>query len=230
VPTVLITGTSRGIGLGLSQECLQRGWDVVATTRNPGSATALAALAQRYGNRLRVVGLDLADDGQIEACGEYLAEQSLDFVISNAVADGRSLEFPAITYESWERAFRVNAYATLKLVQVLVEQVARSQRKTIVAISSRMASTAEPPDGSGYTYRASKAALNMVVRNLAAGLAKRDVIVACVHPGWVRTALGGPSAPLSPRESARAIVAVIDALGPGDSGQFFDHRGERIPW
>jgi NAD(P)-dependent dehydrogenase (short-subunit alcohol dehydrogenase family) len=230
MPTVLITGASRGIGFGLAEECLRRGWDVVATARNASASSALASLGKLYGTQLRTFPLDLTDDGQTEACGEFLGDEGIDFLISNAVASERSLDFPSITYQSWERAFRVNAYATLKLSQVLFEHVARSQKRTIVAISSLMASTAELQDGSRYTYRASKAALNVVTRNLAADLAGRGVIVVSMHPGWVRTSLGGPSAPLSVRESARGIVAVMDALRPSDSGCFFDYRGMRIPW
>ncbi|GAB2805683.1 SDR family oxidoreductase [Streptomyces daliensis] len=229
--TALITGAGRGIGLALAEECVRRGWRVVATGRAPAPPPELAAARERYGDdRLRWTRLDLVDDARIEALADSLSGESVDFLVNNAFGGGRSQPFPHITYEAWEQSMRINVYAPLKLAQALLEPVARSERKTIVAISSRMASMAEEQDGSRYAYRTAKVALNMVVRNLAAQLAPRGVTVASIHPGWVRTALGGPGAPLSPAQSARAVASVIDGLGPGDSGRFLDHEGKEIPW
>jgi NAD(P)-dependent dehydrogenase (short-subunit alcohol dehydrogenase family) len=216
--------------LGLTEECATRGWHVVATCRSEDVPQALADLQGQYPETVRVVKLDVADDLDIEKLAEQLADESIDFLVNNASAGGRCAGLARVTYESWARAMRVNAFATLKMTQVLVEQVARSDRKTIVAISSRMGSLSESQSGSRYAYRASKTAVNMVVRTLAVDLMPRGVTVVAIHPGWVRTSMGGPAAPLSVRDSASGVVDVMAGLAISDSGQFLDYQGRTVPW
>jgi NAD(P)-dependent dehydrogenase (short-subunit alcohol dehydrogenase family) len=228
--TALITGAARGIGLGLARECARRGWQVVATCR-PGHSTAgLDDLRDRSGGAVRVLPLDVADDHGIETLGRRLADESVDFLVNNAAASGPSAGLAEVTYDVWERAMRINVFAILKMTQVFVDHVARSDRRTIVAISSRMGSLAEEQSGGRYAYRVSKAATNMLVKTLAVDLAPRGVTVVSIHPGWVRTSMGGPAAPLSVEDSARGVIAVLAGLTVADSGRFLDHLGRPVPW
>lgn len=229
-PTALITGASRGIGLGLAAECAHRGWNVVATCRAREVPVALAALRDLHGPAVRIVRLDVGNDDSIEAAGRRLAGEHIDFLVSNAAADRRSADLPDVGYEPWARTLRINAYAPLKLAQVFLDHVAGSRWRVIVAISSRMGSLAETGTGGRYAYRVSKAALNMTVRILSADLAPRGVTVVAVHPGWVRTGTGGPDAPTPVEDCARDFVDLLSTLTIGRTGRLLDVHGGALPW
>lgn len=229
-PSVLVTGSSRGLGLGLVTAYARRGWRVFATCRDPGAAPELAALAARPDADVRIVPLDLADDAQIDAAGRLLGDEALDLVFHNAAWGDGKARLEDVTSRTWDRALRVNAFAPLAVTRALLEPIARSARRTVVAISSVRGSLGENREGQRYVYRASKAALNMVVRSLAIDLAPRGLIVTAVHPGWVQTAMGGPDAPLSVAESAAAIAELVERLGPEHSGRFLDYLGRELPW
>lgn len=179
---------------------------------------------------VRVYALDVADHDQIESLGGRLRRDSLDLLINNAGWGDRRAQLVDVTYPSWEHAMRVNAYATVKMAQVFVDQVARSTRRTMVTVSSQMGSITENDSGTRYAYRSSKAAANMIVKTLAVDLAPRGIIVVSLHPGWVRTGMGGPDAALAVGDSVRAMAAVIDELTVSRSGRFLDHHGREIPW
>ena len=228
--TVVITGGNRGIGLGFATHYAEAGWRVIATCRDPAAAASLRRLRSRHPGAVQIRALDVADHAQIEGLAGHLDGTGVDLLINNAGWGDRRAELADVTYESWERAMRVNAFATLKMAQVLVDRVARSAGRTIVTLSSQMGSIGENDSGTRYAYRASKAAANMIVKTLAVDLAPRGIIVVSLHPGWVKTSLGGPGALLSVEDSVRAMATVIDGLTAGDSGQFLDHRGRRIPW
>jgi len=126
-------------------------------------------------------------------------------------------------------AFRVNTVAPFVVARAFADHVAASDRRVMAFLSSRLGSIAQSTGGF-YHYRAAKAALNMVVKNLAADLQGRGITSVALHPGWVRTNMGGSMATLSPAESVRALKPVIDGLGPADNGRFIDHRGDDLPW
>jgi len=126
--------------------------------------------------------------------------------------------------------FRVNTMAPLRMAERFVAQVARSERRLIANVSSRMGSIGDNSRGGSYIYRSSKAALNMVVKSLSADLAGRGIAVVAFHPGWVQTDMGGPEAAITAAESVAGMRAVIERLGPADNGKFFDYDGSEIPW
>lgn len=228
--SVLITGASRGIGLEFVNQHARAGWRVFATCRNPQAATALREVQQQYPHAVSIDALDVGDHAQIESLGSRLKGESLDLLINNAAWGERRVNLADVTYESWERSMRVNAYATLKMAQVFLEQVARSRKKTIVAISSHMGSITENDSGTRYAYRVSKAAVNMIIKTLSVDLSDMGILVASLHPGWVKTDTGGPEAPLSVRESVAGLMKVIGGLTRAKSGRFFTYDGVEISW
>jgi NAD(P)-dependent dehydrogenase (short-subunit alcohol dehydrogenase family) len=148
----------------------------------------------------------------------------------NAGISGKKGMAPgSFDFESWEEVLRVNLLGPAALAEALLDNVAASDRKTIAMMSSRLGSIAE---SSGITlpYSTSKAALNMLVKGLAAALASRGIIVVALSPGWVRTDMGGEQAPLAPETSVRGLRKVMDGLGRADSGKFLSYDGSAIPW
>lgn len=230
MPTVLVTGASRGLGLEFCRQYAEDGWRVVATCRRPARADGLASIAQRFPNRFEVHPLDVGDEDSVRALGRDLQADSLDLLVNNAMGGGRSRPLDEIDYRSFETAMRVNAFAVLSTARTFLDRMARGQGRTLAVISSEMGSLARNTKGGRYVYRASKAAANMIVRSLAADLAERGIKVVSLHPGWVRTRLGGPDAPLSPGESVAAMRQVLARLGAEDSGRFLDRHGRDIPW
>ncbi len=223
MPTLLITGANRGIGLEFVRQYAADGWEVIATCRNPQDATELCAL------NVEVHALDVSQFDQIVALGERLAGRPVDVLINNAGIHGGEQGFGAVDADAWSHVFRVNTMAPLKMAEALVEHVARGQRRVIASISSRMGSI-DDSAGGVYAYRSSKAALNMVNKNLSLDLRDRGIICIVLHPGWVKTAMGGPSAIVSPQQSVGGMRRIIDGATPSHSGRFFSYDGQEVPW
>lgn len=227
MPVCLITGASRGIGLEFARQFAADGWSVIATCRQPDQATALQGIA----GDVRLEALDVADFARIEALGRKLDGQPIDLLVHNAGLYGpRVMPFDQVNYAAWAEVLRVNVMAPLKLSAVFVRNLAWSQRKRIVAISSSMGSIGENTSGGAYAYRSSKAALNAVMRSLAIDLRPKEITVAMLNPGWVRTEMGGTGAQIETRDSVAAMRGVIGRLTLADSGRFLDHDGAEIPW
>jgi NAD(P)-dependent dehydrogenase (short-subunit alcohol dehydrogenase family) len=226
MPTILITGSNRGIGLAFAENRAEAGWRVIATCRNPARADAL----RRLKGDVRVHALDLADDGAIDALARALDSEPIDILVNNAgVSETSGQQFGSIDVAAWERAFRVNAIAPLMMAEAFADRIAASERRLIVCMTSRMGSIAEAPGGY-YAYRTSKAALNMAARNLARDVKRRGISVVLFHPGWVRTDMGGAQAPMTPGDSVERMWRVIEKFGAGDSGRFLDCDGAEMPW
>ena len=218
MPSVLITGANRGIGLEFARQYSADGWDVVATVRQ--SSPELDVLG------VRVERLDMRDLDAVASFGEWL--DSLDLLIANAGTYGPRSPRSAAEGEEWLETFAVNTVAPYLLAQSVLPLVARSGGK-LVAITSKMGSIADNRSGGYIAYRSSKTALNSAWRSLA--IDNRDKVVAAVlHPGWVQTRMGGESAPLEPEESVAGMRRVIEDLGPDQSGRFFSYDGSEIPW
>ncbi len=230
MPTVLITGANRGIGLALARGYAAEGWRVHACCRNPDKAKDLKALQAEAGDRLAVHRLDVTDGLMVAGLARELAEEAIDLLINNAGVSGPRGGFGEIDHDRWQPVFAVNAFAPLRVAERFVEQVARSERKLIVNISSKMGSIAENASGNSIIYRASKAALNQVSKCLSVALAPRGITVILFHPGWVSTDMGGTEAPVTPEDSAAGIRAVIEGVTPADNGRFFNYDGEALPW
>jgi NAD(P)-dependent dehydrogenase (short-subunit alcohol dehydrogenase family) len=222
MPTLLITGAGRGIGLEFVRQYAAAGWQVIATLRDPVHAAPLQALG------VRLEALDMRDFAAVEAFPDKLGGAPLDLFIANAgMTAAREID-SAAEAQAWCEVHAVNAVAPTLLATRLLPNVAAANGK-MIAISSRMGSIAE--SSGGYLgYRASKAALNAAWRALALDWRGRPVTLAMLHPGWVQTDMGGPNAPLPPAESVAAMRTLIERLGPADSGAFLGHKGEPIPW
>ncbi len=231
MPRVLITGANRGLGLEFARQYADAGWRVDATCRDPDRAEALADIARTAGGRVAIHRLDVGDWDAIAALAADLGAVALDLLLNNAGVYGSQRKaFGDIDYESWLETLRINALAPMRMAQAFVEHVARSDERRMVFISSKMGSIAENTSGGSYIYRSSKAALNAVVKSLSIDLAGRGIVAVAFHPGWVRTDMGGPRAPLDPPESVAAMRGVIARLGAEDSGRFLNYDGAPIPW
>lgn len=230
--TVLVTGSNRGLGLEWVRQYARAGWRVYATCRHPEAAAELQRLAQDH-TEVHVHRLDVTRPDHLAALSATLEDDPIDVLVNNAGVYfehwGRD-PLGAIDYAAWEETFRVNTLGPMRVTEALVEHVAASARRLVVAISSHMGSIADIHQPRDYAYRSSKAALNAAMRGLSHELAGRDVGVLILHPGWVRTRMGGEQAPLSPEESVTGMRALVDAFHPEWSGEFLRYDGRRLPW
>ncbi|MFQ6017368.1 MAG: SDR family oxidoreductase [Kiloniellaceae bacterium] len=230
VPSVLITGANRGIGLEFACSFADDGWTVHACCRQPDKAQDLKQLRDGSVGNVALHRLDVTDGLKVASLARELAEEPIDVLVNNAGIYGPRTGFGETDYDQWVPVLAVNTLAPMRLAERFVEHVARSERKLIVNISSRMGSIAENTGGGAYIYRSSKAALNMVAKGLAVDLAPRGITVVVFHPGWVKTDMGGPRAAIAPAESVAGMRAVIDRITPADSGRFFNFDGREVPW
>jgi len=227
---ILITGANRGIGLELSAQFAEDGWQVLACCRNPDAAVDLQALARQFA-AVEAHALDVTDYEQMAALAKRLHHRPIDILLSNAGIYGpRAAVFGKVNAADWRQVFEVNTIAPMMLVQAFVEQVAASRQKLVAVMSSKMGSIADNGSGGAYLYRSSKTALNQVARSLSIDLAGRDVSVISLHPGWVRTEMGGPDGEISVQQSATGLKSILQAAGPAQSGQFIEYDGSPIPW
>lgn len=221
MPTVLITGASRGIGREFARQYGAEGWRVVATCRDP-SRCDLGDEAYR---------MDVTDPASIRALHAALDGEAVDLLINNAGIYGpRGSGLGRIDYEAWEDVLRTNALGPVRVAEAFADLVERSALKKMVFISSTMGSIGNNTSGGGYIYRSSKAALNMAVASLSVDLSGRGIICLLFHPGWVKTDMGGASAPFDAATSVAGMRAVIDRATVAESGGFFDYNGNRLPW
>jgi NAD(P)-dependent dehydrogenase (short-subunit alcohol dehydrogenase family) len=231
VKTVLITGANRGIGLGHAQRFAQRGIEVFATARAPDAADALHRLSHAYPGRFTVLQYDAHAVDAPARLKSALADRPLDLLLANAGASGESGQaFGNIHVDGVLDLIRVNALAPLKLVEALIYNITLSDRKLVAFQSSRMGSVGDNHSGGSYEYRLSKAALNMGARNVAHDLKSRGVIAVALHPGWVKTRMGGQGAPVSVEDSVAGQQKLFDALTLAHSGRFFNYDGSELPW
>lgn len=230
--TTLITGANRGIGLEFCRQYAADGWRVLACSRYTEKSDALNKLAAQHLEQVKIHALDITDHVQIDRLAQVLADESIDLLINNAgiYPDLDKSGFGHTDYAEWIEAFRINTMAPLKMAETFAALIARSKQKTIVTITSKMGSIADNSGGGSYLYRSSKAAVNMVVKNLAIDLKPIGITAVVFHPGWVKTDMGGPNALISAEQSVSSIRQVIARLTIADSGKFFGYDGQVVPW
>jgi len=229
-PTILITGANRGIGLELSEQFAEDGWQVLACCRNPADARQLQALSER-GLAIELHALDVTDYAQMATLADQLANRPIDILLSNAgIYGSKGTGFGEVDAEEWRQVLEVNTIAPLMLAQAFVEQVAASQQKLVAVISSKVGSIADNSSGGSYIYRSSKTAVNQVVKSLSIDLAGRNIAVISLHPGWVQTEMGGPNAEIGTDESVSGLKSILQSAGLAQSGQFIEFNGNSIPW
>lgn len=207
------------------------GWRVIATCRRPDEAEVLQDLARRYG-QLQVYGLDVADFSQIDSLSNALSDASVDVLINNAgiYTDTSGTGFGQLDYHAWSEAFCVNSMAPVKLAEAFLPQIKRSSKKLIVAISSLMGSMTDNTSGGSLQYRSSKAGLNAAMKSLAIDLGSQAVGVLVLHPGWVKTDMGGKNALIDVEESVAGMRRCIEAFCLTQSGSFLKFDATELPW
>ena len=225
MPTVFVTGAGRGLGLEFAKQYAADGWRVIATVRDPKKAGALQAL----GSAVTVHRLDVRDFKATAELGRELGREAIDAVIANAgISPGHKVSIADVEEDAWLETFAVNSVAPMALAGALLPALKHGEQKKLIAITSRMGSIGENTSGGSYPYRASKAALNAAWHSLAND--HREVIAVVLHPGWVRTDMGGSGAPVGPKDSIAGMRRVIAKLTPKDTGRFFDFEGKELPW
>ena len=224
MPTILITGAGRGLGLELARQYAADGWRVIGTVREAKAKSALG--------KLGVEGhlLDVTNHKQIAQLASDLKDAPIDVLFCNAGVTGRKgMTLGSFDFAEWEKILRVNLLGGAAVTEALIENVAASERKMVAMMSSRLGSISEMR-GETLPYATSKAALNALAKGLSVTLASRGIIVVALSPGWVRTDMGGKGAPLAPETSVRGLRKVIAGLKPADSGKFLSYDGSSIPW
>ena len=231
MPSTLITGANRWIGLEFARQYLADGWQVDAACRDPSSATELRRLANPSDQKLQIMALDVTDATSIKTAATELDGQAIDLLLNNAGVMGpHGQTIGNIDYDAWAKVLDANTMGPMRVSEAFVDEVARSDCKLIVTLTSGMGSLADNTSGGSIAYRSSKAAVNMVMRSLAIDLAPRGITCVVVNPGWVQTDMGGPHARISPTESVTKLRRLIDTLRPAQSGEFFNYDGREYPW
>ncbi|MBF0269378.1 MAG: SDR family oxidoreductase [Alphaproteobacteria bacterium] len=225
MPTVFITGSNRGLGLEFARQYAHAGWRVIATCRDPGCSAKLSGLPG-----VEIHALDVTDYGWIKVLADKLKDKPIDLMLCNAAQFGGDQEFGAVDVDDFAETLNVNVIAPMMLAQAFRPHVAASQGRVMAFLSSRMGSIADNASGGFYIYRASKAALNALVKSLSVDLESSGIVSLALHPGWVKTDMGGEAAPLSPGESISGLRKVLGQVTSQHSGKFLSYNGEEIPW
>lgn len=243
MPTVLITGSNRGLGLEFVRQYAEDGWRIIATCRHPEKAEALEKLAAACPS-VSLEEMDVADWNNIAALALKLKDTPLDLLINNAalasglissfepgfVQDEKEQRFGTINPEAWDAVLRTNTIAPVIVSQAFLAHLRRTENSKIVMLSSKMGSLELMKTANDMAYRTSKTALNAAMRCLSLTLAPEKIVVISFHPGWTKTDMGTKDAPLPPEECVTGMRKVIARLTMEHSGRFFLYSGEKLPW
>jgi NAD(P)-dependent dehydrogenase (short-subunit alcohol dehydrogenase family) len=229
---VLVTGASRGLGLEFTRQLIANGDRVIAACRDPARAKSLQALASKHPDRLHLRTVDMTDTHSVNALAAETSGlfDGLDLLINNAGTLVPGERFGAVTAEALTSSLQVNMVGAFLLTQALAPALAKGGHAIVANISSQLGSIARTDSFYTPSYAISKAALNMATVLLARGMADSGVCVVAFHPGWVKTDMGGASAPLAPTASVHGILSVIAGLTLKASGSFVDYQGHPMPW
>jgi NAD(P)-dependent dehydrogenase (short-subunit alcohol dehydrogenase family) len=232
MPSVLVTGANRGLGLEFARQYATDGWRVFACCRDPEKAGALKKLAGASGGGITTHAVDVSQGASVRSLAEVLRDEAIDILLNNAgiYGDEDRNDFGKIDYDRWAGTFAVNVMGAMRMVEAFVDNVQSGERKILAFVSSLMGSIADNSSGGAYLYRSSKAALNAMAKSLSLDLKDRGMISVILHPGWVQTDMGGQKAPILPNESIRGMCEVMDRLREKDSGKFFSYAGAELPW
>lgn len=231
--TVLITGAGHGLGLEWARQDLADGAVVFATARDPEDSPDLRRLAEEAGAALTVLPMDVCDDASVERCAGEVGSRvrSLDGLINNAGVHGprddRALRASA---GELRRVLEVNTIGPYRVTRAFLPLLRNGREARVVFVTSRMGSIGDTPSGGSYAYRMSKSALNMLGANLARDLRSEGILCLVLHPGWVRTRMGGERAPLSAPAAVGGMRRVAAGATIRESGAFLDHTGAPVPW
>ena len=237
-PVVLVTGASRGIGFEIVRQYAERGYTVIATARKPQDSRNLTELAAKNKN-VRLEVLDVVDAASVSALAERLKGQPIDILINNAgdTDQFKGQSFPKLAHDRFSYLMELNAHGPIRVIEALFANVQLSQQKKILAVSSLAGSFGANGGGmpGGYWYKASKAALNMLMLSVANDSKPKGIVVACLSPGQVDTqgyAARGITMPgtVDVKVSVSGLLKVIDGLTMEQTGKFIRYTGELQPW
>ena len=227
---VLITGANRGIGLELARGYAAAGDRVFACCRSPEGADKLGDLARSSGGRVSVLGMDVGDGDSIAAAAKAVGGAPIDILINNAgVLGGHPQTLESIDFDAWMDALRVMVVGPFRVIQTFLPNLKAAAAPKVMTVTSQLAASTWPLGGT-YAYASAKAGVNKVMQIMALDLKGDNIAVAMIHPGWVKTDMGGPGADLTPEESAAGIRKVIANLGSESSGKFYKWNGDIHPW
>lgn len=232
MPSILITGSNRGLGLEWARQYALDGWRVYATCRHPAEAAELNKLAGQYPH-LSIHRLDVTRQDEIQGLAADLSNESLDILLNNAgiyLEKYEDMAGAGLSYDDWLYTLLVNTLGPMRVTEAFTPHVARSERRLVLAITSHMGSIAEISSPGSYYYRSSKAALNASMKGLSLELRAQGIGVLLLHPGWVQTRMGGPGAQITVSQSVTGMRALAERFKPGDNGRFFRYNGTEIPW
>ena len=226
---ILITGASRGIGLALTKTYAERRDTVLAAVRRSSDLSELESIAPSARKWIRTLTMDVTDPADIARARRELNDEPIDVLINNAGVSGPDHQDAlSMDFEGLQETLEINAIAPLRVANAFIANI-RAARGKIVTLSSQMGSM-QSTSSDALAYRVSKVAANRLMKGLASELKPMGVPVLIVHPGWVRTAMGGPDAPLSPEQSAAGLIRLIDGLTLAKSGKFLAWNGKELAW
>ena len=227
---VLITGANRGLGLGFVKKYLEKNANVLCTTRDISGSKELLECKERYPNNIEIFELDLLKENGAKTLANQLNGMPIDILINNAGVGSSNQHFEAVSSKPWLEVLKVNLIAPLIITQSLFENVKKCSAKKIYFLSSQLGSIGDNTSGGMYIYRSSKTGLNQVVKSLSVDLKPKGITVVSLHPGWVKTDMGGPNAPVSIDKSIEGMIKVIDRTDIKDTGRFLNYDGTELPW
>ena len=226
--TVLITGSNRGIGLKFAEEYSKLGWHVIATCRNPSHANKLNQLAKDFGS-IEIYPLEVSNSDQIHELADALKNKPIDVLINNAGIH-RSCTLGSIDKEAWLESFTINSIAPYEVTIHLLDNILQGSLKKVISITSKMGSIDDNTSGGSYIYRSSKTALNSIMRSLEHDLGRHGIATLTLHPGWVKTDMGGMGAWINVDESVAGMIKQIEKLNLSNAGRYVDYAGKKINW
>ncbi|NNC73571.1 MAG: SDR family oxidoreductase [Sphingomonadaceae bacterium] len=221
MPTLLVTGANRGLGLEFASQYSADGWTVIGTAREPDKATELGAL-----DNCATMQLDVADADSVDSFMNALGDRPLDLFISNAGTYGSR----EVDRGDWRKTLEVNTIAPTMLALRLKPNVMASERKKMAVLTSKMGSMTDNGSGGAIIYRSSKAAVNAAWKSLAIDFEDDGIAVVMLHPGWVQTDMGGPNALIDTKTSVSGMREVIGDLDLNSSGRFLAYDSAEIGW
>jgi NAD(P)-dependent dehydrogenase (short-subunit alcohol dehydrogenase family) len=224
----VVTGANRGLGLEFVKQLVARGDSVEAGARSPDEAPALKALAAAHPGKVRVHTCDVESDASVRAFASALDGEAVDVVLNNAGVYGKMQSLEELDLDDVTRTFNINSLGPIRVTRALLPHLRRGGSRKVAHVASVMGSIVENQTGGAYGYRMSKAALNMAARSMAIDLRPEGFLCVALHPGWVKTDMGGPEAPIEVQESVAGMISVIDGLTLEQSGGFIDFQRNSI--
>ena len=225
--TVLITGANRGLGLEFVKQYAIDNYEVIACARKLNKKDGLHKLQASYKN-ISIFALDIQNFLSIDQLAKIL-KKPIDILINNAgVYPDSSIDH--IDYDAWLDAFKINTLAAFKMTKAFLPHLKKGDLKKVASLTSKMGSIDDNSGGGEYLYRSSKAALNMVMKSLSIDLKPYNLSLITLHPGWVRTDMGGPNGLIDADESVAGMKRQIEKLSVKTTGQFIAYDGKKIPW